>query len=330
MEFQSIFHHQLLLLATNLFYQAAPYRTDTTDKEVQYLIFGEEERVVDYVQWFTQGFGIDNKRDISFRSSLCASDNIDTITSQCTEKFTCNTRCMFHILTYDSHCCQISFRQNRRNLTHLYFFRKLFVQHFTSQVGIGITHTDRSTVFRWSLWHEEHADSILCQCFKDAVVDTDHTYHTEALNSNQTCVVDGGNTLDSLALRVGNFLFDNRSHSIRVECILYYNRNILVTYGIDSRRINHLCTEVTKFGRFYITQFRNGISSWNDTRVSRHKSVYIGPDFQTCRIQSRSNNGSRIVRATTSEVRYIPCCFIRRDESRHQCYFRNRLESLFH
>jgi hypothetical protein len=50
MEFQSVFHHQLLLLATNLFYQTTPYRTDTTDKEVQYLIFGEEERVVDYVQ----------------------------------------------------------------------------------------------------------------------------------------------------------------------------------------------------------------------------------------------------------------------------------------
>ena len=103
-----------------------------------------------------------------------------------------------------------------------------------------------------------------------------------------------------------------------------------MTYGIDSRRINHLCTEVTKFGRFYITQFRNGISSWNDTRVSRHKSVYIGPDFQTCRIQSRSNNGSRIVRATTSEVRHISCRFIRRDESRHQWHFRDRLESLFH
>ena len=50
MEFQSVFHHQFLLLATNLFYQTAPYRTDTTDKEVQYLIFGEEERIVDYVQ----------------------------------------------------------------------------------------------------------------------------------------------------------------------------------------------------------------------------------------------------------------------------------------
>ena len=44
MEFQSVFHHEFLLLATNLFYETATYRTDTADKEIQYLIFGEEEK----------------------------------------------------------------------------------------------------------------------------------------------------------------------------------------------------------------------------------------------------------------------------------------------
>ncbi len=62
MEFQSVLHHQLLLLTTNLFYQTTPYRTDTADKEVQYLVFGQEERVMNYVQRFTQRLGIDQKK----------------------------------------------------------------------------------------------------------------------------------------------------------------------------------------------------------------------------------------------------------------------------
>ena len=102
MEFQSVFHHEFLLLATNLFYEAAAYRTDTADKEVQYLIFGEEERVVNDIQGFTQRFGIDHKRDVCFRSSLCTGNYVDTVASQRTEKFTGDTRGMFHILAYDS------------------------------------------------------------------------------------------------------------------------------------------------------------------------------------------------------------------------------------
>ena len=147
MQFQSVLHHQFLLLATDLLYQATANRTNTTDKEVQYLIFGQEEGVMDNVQRFTQRLGIDNKRNVGFRSSLRASDYIDTITSQCTEELTCYTRCMLHILANDCHRSQISLCKDRRNLSHLDLFRKFLVQHFTSQIGISVTDTDRSTVF---------------------------------------------------------------------------------------------------------------------------------------------------------------------------------------
>ena len=43
LQLQAAFLHQLLLLATDLFYQAAAHRTGTTDKQVQYLILRQEE-----------------------------------------------------------------------------------------------------------------------------------------------------------------------------------------------------------------------------------------------------------------------------------------------
>ena len=43
MEFQTVFYFQLFLLTADLLYQATSYRTNTTDKEIQHLIFGQEE-----------------------------------------------------------------------------------------------------------------------------------------------------------------------------------------------------------------------------------------------------------------------------------------------
>ena len=329
-QLQSVLHHQLLLLATNLFYQTTANRTDTADKEIQYLIFGQEEGVMDNVQRFTQWLGIDNKRNVGFRSSLRTSDNIDTITSQCTEELSCYTRCMLHILANDCHRSQISLCKDRRNLSHLNLFRKFFIQHFTSQIGISVPNTDRGTVLWWSLRNEEYTDSILCQSLEDTVVYTDHTYHTQPLNSDQTRIIDRGNTFNGLTLRIGSLLLDNCSHSVRIERILYYNRNILMTYRIDRRRINNFRTEVTKFGCFYIAQFGNSISCWDHTRIGSHKAIHIGPYLQTAGIERCGNNGSRIIRTTTTKIRYVSRHLIRRNKSGNQRHFRNGMESLFY
>ena len=54
MEFQAIFYHQLLLLLADLLDKTSSHRAHTADKEVEHLIFGEEERVVNHIQRFTQ------------------------------------------------------------------------------------------------------------------------------------------------------------------------------------------------------------------------------------------------------------------------------------
>ena len=56
-----------------------------------------------------------------------------------------------------------------------------------------------------------------------------------------------------------HFLLYDSSLALRIECILNQNRNILMTYRIHSRRINHLRSKVTKLHRFHIAQLINGI-----------------------------------------------------------------------
>ena len=82
--------------------------------------------------------------------------------------------------------------------------------------------------------------------------------------------------------------------------VFYQNRNILMTYRINRRRIHHFRTKVTQLHSLHITQLRNGISRADDTRVSCHKAIHIRPNFQNIRIQSCRNNRRCIIRSTSS------------------------------
>ena len=93
------------------------------------------------------------------------------------------------------------------------------------------------------------------------------------------------NTLDRFRRMVG-FLLHNSARSLRIERILYQNRNILMTYRINRRRIHHFRTKVTQLHSLHITQLRNRISRADDTRVSCHEAIHIRPDFQNIRIQA--------------------------------------------
>ena len=53
-QLQAVLLHQLLALAVDLLYQATAYGSYATDKEIQYLIFRQEERIMDDIQRFAQ------------------------------------------------------------------------------------------------------------------------------------------------------------------------------------------------------------------------------------------------------------------------------------
>ena len=117
-----------------------------------------------------------------------------------------------------------------------------------------------------------------------------------------------------------DFLLDNRSRSFRIECILYQDRNISMTSRIDSRWIYNLCTKVTKFHSFHITQLIDDIRITDDTRVCGHETVHICPNFQHIGLQSSCNNGSCIIRATTTKVGNLTTVLVGRDKTRNQCH----------
>ena len=218
-QLQATFLHQLFLLTCELLNQAIAHRTCTTDKEIEHLIFRQEERIVDNVQGFTQILFFHHERDVGFRSTLRTSDYTDTVSSQCTEQLTRNTRSLLHILAHNRNGRQVLFRTYGANFTHFDFLRELLVQHLASQFGILIPHTDGSTVFRRSLRHHKHADAVLGQCLEDAVVHTDDTHHTKTGHGNQGRIVDGRNTLDGLRFCL-DFLLDDGTWSIGIEGIL--------------------------------------------------------------------------------------------------------------
>ena len=293
-QFQTPFLHQPALLQTNLFDKASTHRTYSANKQVQDLVLGKEETIVYHVQRFPQQTCIHDKRDIGFRRTLRTNNHIDTVTSQGAEQLSGNTRSVAHAFAYDSHRSQTRFDAHGRHLSHFYFFGKLPVQHLSCQFGILIAHTYRSRVLRRGLGYQEHADSIFGQRTEDTVVHTDNSDHTQTGYIDKTGIINGRDSLNSLTARI-RLMLDNGSGTFRLEGILYQNRNILMENRINSWRINHLRTEVTKLHSLYITQLVNSVSRTDNPRVSRHESVHIRPDFQALGIQCRSYNSSRIV-----------------------------------
>ena len=103
-QLQSARLHQELLLGADLLKQHAAHGTDTTDEEVQHLVFRQEERVVQHVERLAQELAVDHERDIRLRSTLSTGNHADTGASQCAEQLTGDTRGLLHVLTHDGDC----------------------------------------------------------------------------------------------------------------------------------------------------------------------------------------------------------------------------------
>ena len=58
-QLETVLLHQLLALTLNLFDETSTYRADATDEEVEHLVFGKEERVVDDVERLAERLAFD-------------------------------------------------------------------------------------------------------------------------------------------------------------------------------------------------------------------------------------------------------------------------------
>ena len=314
-----VFLHQFLALAVYLLYQASAHRPDAADEEVQHLVFGKEEGVVNHVERLAQEAAVHDKGDVGFRGSLCAGYHVDAVTPQRAEQLAGNARRVFHVLAYDGHGGKVLFCLDGRYFPHFYLLGKFFRQYFARQVGVGVAHADGSGVFRRCLRYQEHADAVLSQCLEDAVVHADDAHHAQALHGDKAGVVDGRDALDGLALRVAHLLLDDGARARGVERVFYQYGYVFMAHRVDGGGIDHLGAEVAKFGGFHIAQLVDGIGGGYNARVGSHEAVHIRPDFQAVGIQRGGNDGGGVVRAAPSQVGHHPGALVRGNETGHQC-----------
>ena len=123
-------------------------------------------------------------------------------------------------------------------------------------------------------------------------------------------------------------ILDQSARMFRVECILYLDRYVLYANGIDCRRVDNLCAEVTQLHSLYVTQLVDGVGRLDHTWIGSHKSVNVGPYLQHLGIQRSSYDGCSIVATASSQVCCLASIFIATDESRHHSHIGHVLESL--
>ena len=67
---------------------------------------------------------------------------------------------------------------------------------------------------------------------------------------------------------------------VGVKGVLNLDRDILDANGIDGRRIDYLCTEVTKLHCLHVRQLVDGISRLDHLGIGSHETIHIRPDLQ--------------------------------------------------
>ncbi|CDA21874.1 unknown [Bacteroides sp. CAG:144] len=290
------------MLTAYLIEQIASHQTDTGDKNIEHLRIGKEKRVVYNIQRLPQTAPFDDKRNVGLTGTLCTSNDIDTVTAQRIEQFSRYAGRMFHILSHNGDRRQIPLGKSLAHLAHLYFVGEFIIKNGDSLIGIGITHGDRSIVFRSSLRHEKHTDTRLRQRLENTMIDTDNTHHTQSRNGNKAGIVYRRYSLDGLTVGSVGRLGNKRTGYFGIERIFYNNGNIFVINGINRRRIDHLCPEITQFHRLGKRELFDDIGIVDNSGIGRHKSVDISPYFETGGIECRSDNSRCIIGTATPQI----------------------------
>ena len=266
------------VLPTNLLDELSAHGSHTADKQIEHLVFGEEERVVDDVEYLAQTLALHHKRDVGFARPLCAGDDADAASPQSAEKLAGASGQILHIGSHDGHGGQTALDVHGKHGTVFDFGGKGFVEHLRCLVGIFVAHTDAGGVLRRCLRHHEHADAPIGQGGEDAAVDANHTHHREAGDRDERRAVDGADAFDGLMV-VGNLGLDGGAGIGGVEGVFNFDGNVFHANGIDGGRIDHLGAEVAQLHGLDVAELGNGVGAFDDAWVGCHKAVDVGPNL---------------------------------------------------
>ena len=140
--------HEHLLLGAQLLQEHAAHGADAADEEVEHLVFGEEERVVQHIERLAQEAAVDDKRDVGLRGTLSTGNDADATAAQRAEQLAGDAWGVLHVLAHDGDGGQSALGLHGEHGASLYLLGKLLVQHLNGSLGILVTHTDGGAVFR--------------------------------------------------------------------------------------------------------------------------------------------------------------------------------------
>src|SRR5262249_35925768 len=80
-----------------------------------------------------------------------------------------------------------------------------------------------------------------------------------------------------------------------------YTRKIFLLGGHQGGRMEHLGAKIGQFGGLVEADLPDGPGSRAEPGVGGHHAFHVGPDFDLIGIESRAEDGSRIIRPSAAE-----------------------------
>ena len=166
--------HQFFLLAGNLFDKLASHGADTADEQVQFLIFGKEETVVNHIQRLVELVLVDQERDVGFGVILGKGSDVDAVPSQGREKLSGDSGCPLHVVTDHRDGGKTVPDIDRKDGPAGNLFVEGTVQDGFCPLCILAADSDRDSGLRCRLSHKEGADPFQGQGSEYPAVHTDY------------------------------------------------------------------------------------------------------------------------------------------------------------
>ena len=174
--------------------------------------------------------------------------------------------------------------------------------------------SERSGGFGSGLRHHEHAHSSIGEAREDAAIDTHYPHHGHTTHGDECGLVDGRNAADESLSRCCILANDSVATG-GVERVAHEDGDTRLAHREDGGGIDDFSPEVAQFCRLIVGEFVDGESRGNDSWVGCHESINICPNLQHLSTECCSNDGSGVVRASTSEVGGVPSGDIARNET---------------
>ena len=300
-ELQAAFAHERLALGGYLGQQAAAHRAHAAHKEVELLVFAQEEAVVQHVQRLAQQRAVDDKRQVHLQCALCHCRNADAGPPQHGKELARDAGRALHALAHDGHRGQAVEPHGGVHGPVGYLAAKLLVEQAAGAARVVGRHADGRARLRRRLSHHEHADAAVGQRGEDAAVHADDAHHRGARDGHHARFVHRRDAAHGAFVGCG-VAADDAAGGRGVERVLDVDGNVFQADGVDRGRIDHLGPEVAQLHGLAVAQLAYGVGRGYDARVGRHEAVHVGPYLQRLGIEGRGDDGRRIVGASAPQV----------------------------